>query len=349
MSRRGSTLVVASGLALGLGLLGASLPVPYVGLGPGPVFDTLGTVAPDSDDAEPIIRISGTRTYEADGRLDLTTVSVYGAADQSLSLSTALRYWLDRDYAVVPTEVIYPEDKSPEEVEEQVEQEMLESQQSAVTAALRELGIATKTTVVVQNVLDGSPAASALRKDDVILAVDDESATSAESIRAVLRRRQPGDAVRVTFRRGGATRTASLRTVSSGDAENRPVIGVELREESEYPFAVSIDPSFAEDVGGPSAGLMLAVGIIEQLTPGSLTGGAHVAGTGTIDDAGAVGPIGGIQQKLIAAERAGADFFLVPAGNMADARRAVPDGLQLREIATLDDALAALAAIRASR
>lgn len=349
MSRRGSTLVVASGLAVVLGLLGASLPVPYVGLGPGPVFDTLGTVAPEDDDAEPIIRISGTRTYDAEGRLDLTTVSVFGASDQKLSLSRALRYWFDRDYAVVPTEVIYPEDKSPAEVEQQVEQEMLDSQQSAVAAALRELAIPAKTTVVVQSVLDGSPAAAALRKDDVIVSVDGMPASGAEAVRTVLRRRQPGDPVRVSYRRAGATRTASLNTVSSGPPENRPVIGVELREESEYPFAVTIDPSFAEEVGGPSAGLMLAVGIIEQLTPGSLTGGAHVAGTGTIDEDGAVGPIGGIQQKLIAAERAGADFFLVPAGNMADARRATPDGLELREVATLDDALAALAEIRASR
>ena len=345
MSRRASTLVVSLVLAAVLGMGAAVLPVPYVGLGPGPVFDTLGTVSPGDPDAASIIDISGTRTYPADGRLDLTTVSVYGASDQELPLSEALRYWFDRDFAVVPSEVVYPEDKSPQEVEQEVAAEMRASQESAVTAALRELDIPVTTTVVVENVVDDSPAEGSLRKDDVITAVDGKTVADADELRAVLRDRRPGDPVRITYRRSGTTTTAMLRTVSSGDAENRPVIGVELREEREYPFSVSVK---TDDVGGPSAGLMFALGIIESLTPGSLAGGVHVAGTGTITDEGQVGPIGGIQQKLIAARHAGARYFLVPAGNMADARRAVPDGLQLREVATLDDALEALAEIRSA-
>ncbi|HVE62286.1 MAG TPA: S16 family serine protease [Mycobacteriales bacterium] len=345
MARRGRTLGVATALAVGLGVVGAQIPVPYVGLGPGPVFDTLGTVSPGDAGAEAIITITGVRTYPADGRLDLTTVSVFGAGRQQLDLGTALRYWLDRDFAVVPSEILFPEDKSPEEVDAETAKEMEESQQSAVTAALRELNIPAKTTIVVREVGAGTPAEGVLREDDVLTAIDGTAVASAEQLRALLRTRKPGAGVRVTYRRGGATTTAVLRTVSSGDAENRPIIGVDLREEAEYPFTVMLK---TDDVGGPSAGLMFALGIIEQLTPGSLTGGVHVAGTGTITDEGVVGPIGGIQQKLIAARRAGARHFLVPAGNFADATATGPDGLKLHKIATLDDALEALQGIKAA-
>jgi len=345
MSRRGSTIGVATALALTLGVVGARIPVPYVGLGPGPVFDTLGTVSPGDPKSDPIITITGTKTYPADGRLDLTTVSVFGASRQQLDLGTALRYWLDRDFAVVPSEILFPEDKSPEEVDAETAAEMAESQESAVTAALRELDVPVTATVIVADVGAGGPADGVLRKDDIITGVDGTTVTGADKLRELIRQRRPGADVKVTYRRGGATTTVTLRTVSSGDAENRPVIGVELRQKTEYPFTVSLK---TDDVGGPSAGLMFALGIIEQLTPGSLTGGVHVAGTGTITDGGVVGPIGGIQQKLIAARRAGARHFLVPAGNFADASGAAPDGLRLHEIATLDDALEALDEIKAA-
>ncbi len=345
MSRRGSTIGVATALAVGLGVAGAQIPVPYVGLGPGPVFDTLGTVVPGDASADPIITITGVKTYPADGRLDLTTVSVFGASRQQLDLGTALRYWLDRDFAVVPSEILFPEDKTAEEVDAETAAEMEASQESAVTAALRELEIPVKATIVVEQVGAGTPADGVLREDDVISAIDGTAVVSADQLRGLLRSRRPGANVSVTYRRSGTMTTSTLRTVSSGDAENRAIIGVELREESEYPFTVMLK---TDDVGGPSAGLMFALGIIEQLTPGSLAGGVHVAGTGTITDDGVVGPIGGIQQKLIAARRAGARHFLVPAGNFADAEATRPAGLRLHEIATLDDALAALKVIKAA-
>ncbi|HVF19424.1 MAG TPA: PDZ domain-containing protein [Mycobacteriales bacterium] len=336
---------MSAALAVGLGVVGAWLPVPYVGLGPGPVFDTLGSVDPGEAGADPIITITGTRTYPADGQLDLTTVSVYGSEARELTLSDALRYWLDRDFAVVPADVLYPEELAPEDLQRQVAKEMQESQQSAVVAALRSLKIPVKTTIVIEKIASGGPASTALRTDDVITAVDGRAVEDADELRTALRARQPGDAVSVTYLRGGITASVSLRTIASEGADRRPVIGVELREESEYPFTVSLR---TDDVGGPSAGLMFALGIIEALTPESLTDGVHVAGTGTITDDGEVGPIGGIQQKLIAAERAGATHFLVPAGNFVDAQGARPEGLELHRIATLADALEALARIRDS-
>jgi len=336
---------VSAVLAVGLGVVGVWLPVPYVGLGPGPVFDTLGSVNPGQAGADPIITITGTTTYPADGQLDLTTVSVYGADSGELTLSRALQFWLDRDFAVVPTEVLYPDEKTPEELQREVAAEMEQSQQSAVVAALRELKIPVTTTIVIKATAADSPAAAVLRPDDVITAVDGLPVKDVDALRTALGARPPGGEVRVTYTRGGVSSTATLRTVASADNERRAVIGVDLREESEYPFTVSLR---TDKVGGPSAGLMFALGIIEALTPGSLTSGVHVAGTGTISDSGEVGPIGGIQQKLIAAARAGATQFLVPADNFADAEESRPDGLTLHKVGTLDDALAALARIRSA-
>ncbi len=345
MSGRTATLVASAVLAFGLSLVGAQLQVPYVGLGPGPVFDTLGTVDPDRAGADPIISITGTTTYPADGHLDLTTVSVYGSVERRIKLVQALEFWLDRDYAVVPAEILYPEDKSREDLEREVAEEMQQSQQTAVTAALRELKVPVTTTVVVKSVQAGGPSATVLRDDDVITSVDGTPVKDAAGLRATLRSHQPGDVVRIGYLRSGTTATAAVRTGTSDDGEGRAIIGVELTEESEYPFTVSLR---TDDVGGPSAGLMFALGIIEQLTPGSMTDGVHVAGTGTITDDGEVGPIGGIQQKLIAAADAGATHFLVPAGNFADAEDSAPDGLELHRVSTLKEALAALTRIRAA-
>jgi len=121
---------------------------------------------------------------------------------------------------------------------------------------------------------------------------------------------------------------------------------VEIRDEADYPFSVEIS---LKDVGGPSAGLMFALGIVDKLTPGSLTGGKFIAGTGTIDDSGHVGAIGGIAQKMVGARRKGATVFLSPAGNCAQARDTVPDGLRLVRVKTLSDAVEALEDLKAGR
>jgi PDZ domain-containing protein len=137
---------------------------------------------------------------------------------------------------------------------------------------------------------------------------------------------------------------ATIRTKAAEDG--RAIVGITTRDDADYPFTVEIS---LQDVGGPSAGLMFALGIVEKLTPGSLTDGAHVAGTGTIDDAGHVGAIGGITQKLIGARRAGATVFLVPPGNCAEALRNRPDGLRLVKARTLSSTVAALDRLREGR
>ena len=342
MSSRGATLGVSIALAVGLGVGGSQLPVPYVALGPGPVYDTLG-----SAEGTPLIQVPDERDHPAKGRLYLTTVNVY----PDLDLRTAVAKWFDRSFAVVPRDVVYPRDQSEEESDEEVRREMVESQDHAVTAALCELGTPVVAKVVVDDVPADSPAAEAgLADNDVVTAIDGQPVDSLCTLRKLMRKRKPGDVVRVGYRRGDARtdRTATVRTrpdQAGPDGAPRMGIGISERDQKPpFPIKIALD-----DVGGPSAGLMFALGIYDRLTPGELTGGQVVAGTGSIDDDGTVGAIGGIQQKLVAAKEHQARYFLVPDGNWDSATAARPDGLELVRVATLRDAIDALQRIAAGR
>ncbi|MGH8866557.1 MAG: YlbL family protein [Actinomycetes bacterium] len=341
MSRRTATLVVSGVLVVLLSAAAAVLPVPYVVLQPGPTTNTLGT-----SDGKPLIRIEGRRTYPASGHLDLTTVAVFGGPGDSVDLFTALRGWLDETVAVVPEETVFPPGKSAHEVEKETEAQMSESQEYATAAAFDELGVAVGHHVEVGSVLADSPADGQLRAGDEVVAVDGTPIRTPEAVREGVGNREPGDDVRLTIRRDGDRRTLTLATEPSPEDEERPVVGFVPREGHDFPFEVTID---LEKVGGPSAGLMFAVGIVEKLTPGNLTNGQYVAGTGTIDDDGRVGPIGGIQQKVAAAEDVGAHVFLTPAGNCADAAAVNHDGVRLVRVETLGDALDALDALKTGR
>ncbi len=335
MSRRTLTLLLASVLSVLLSAGAVQARVPYVALGPGPTYDTLGEV-----DGEPLLQIEGRRTYPTDGRLDLTTVGV----QSRLTLFEALRGWLDRDRAVVPREVVYPPGKTEQEVDRETAEQMAASQTSAVSAAARQLGFRTAD-VLVEGVAAGAPADGRLREGDVLRTVDGRPLRDAADLRNAVAGGEVGDVVRIGYERGGRSATVELRTAASDDdGERRPVIGVVTRDEPvDAPFEVEIT---LEEVGGPSAGLMFALGILDKLGEPSLTGGQYIAGTGEITAQGEVGPIGGIVQKLIAADAKGADAFLVPAGNCAEAVLAAPDGLPLVEVGSLTQALRGLEALR---
>ena len=335
MSRRTLTLLLASVLSVVLSAGAVQARVPYVALGPGPTYDTLGEV-----DGEPLLRVEGRPTFPTDGRLDLTTVGV----QPRLTLFEALRGWLDRDRAVVPREVVYPPGKTDDEVDREVAEQMAASQNSAVSAAARQLGFRTAD-VEVEGVAAGAPADGRLREGDVLRTVDGRPLRDAADLRAAVASGEVGDVVRIGFERDGRPGAVELRTAASDDdGEPRPVIGVVTREEPvDAPFEVEIT---LEDVGGPSAGLMFALGILDKLGEPSLTGGQHIAGTGEITAQGAVGAIGGISQKLVAAQAKGVDAFLVPEGNCAEAVLSAPDGLPLVEVGTLSEALVALEALR---
>jgi PDZ domain-containing protein len=343
MSRRGATLLVTSVLVLVFGLIGALMPVPYVMLTPGPTTNTLGEAAK----GKPMIEITGRQTYADTGHLNFTTVAYQGGPGNRIDLLTALRGWLDPKTAVVPEEAIFPKNESVQKVEQENTAQMENSQESAVAAALTELKIPITTVVKVASIQPGLPAQAVLRKDDQVVAVDGAKVTKLDDISAAIGNRKVGEPVKLTIKRAGKEQTVEVRTVAapagSGIKAGKPVIGVVLGEDHQFPFGVKINVG---DVGGPSAGLMFSLGIYDKLTPGSLTGGTFVAGTGTITAGGEVGPIGGIQQKMIAARDAGAKVFLTPKDNCDEAVPNAPKGLRLVGVATMHTAITSLDALR---
>ncbi|MBF9129971.1 PDZ domain-containing protein [Plantactinospora sp. S1510] len=331
MRRRGVTVLLGAVITalLSIGVLAA--PIPYVVLGPGPTVDTLGR----KNDKE-VIQVSGTGTSTSAGQLRLTTVGV----QPDVKLLSAIAGWFSSDEAVVPYELIYPPGQSEKQIEERNAEDFAASQTSAETAALRELGYPVQ--VVVKKVTPGAASDGILKVGDVLTSVDNKPVPSATTLTDLIRSRPVGSPLAVGYTRDGTPATATL--VSASTDGGPPRIGVEIEQNQPHPFELKIDLS---DIGGPSAGLMFALGIIDKLKPEDLTGGKIIAGTGTINDEGTVGPIGGIPQKLVGAKRAGAKYFLVPADNCEEALRNAQSGLPMARVATLGEALSALETIRA--
>lgn len=339
----GRAPVVLSVLAL-LAVLGASvLPAPYVVEQPGPVFDTLAV--PTGGSAVPVIRVDGHRTYPTTGRLDALTVSVVGAPGGEPAWFSLARDWLDPTRAVVPVEEVYPPSVSGKQVDQQSAAEMQQSQQAATAAALTALALPVGGTLRIGEVQSGSAAVGRLRVGDVIHAVNGMQLLDPCSLQDAVAKNGVGTAIRFTVVRAGATKTVSVapRAVTDGGVR-RPLVGIGTTGTYTFPFTVRLRLT---DVGGPSAGQMFALGIIDTLTPGSLTGGRHIAGTGTICADGAVGAIGGIVQKMAAARAAGATVFLAPRSNCAEVLGHVPDGLTVYAVRTLGESLADLKALAA--
>ena len=342
-------MLAATLLLITLLCIGVLIPVPYAELGPGPTVNTLG-----KHDGEPVLQISGRKTYPTPGHLNMTTVRVTGA-DYKMNLVEAIVGWLAHDQAVVPRETLYPDDKSAEQVEQENAEEFSSSQESAKVAALKELEIPVDSRVIVGSVLKGKPAEGRLHAGDVIKAVDGTDVAEAADVAKLVTKHKPGEKVVFTIvpaQRAKAadassapTQQVTVPTVKAPE-DGRAVVGIQAGVEHTFPFKIDIKLA---DVGGPSAGLMFALGLIDKLDREPLTGGKFIAGTGTIDHSGKVGPIGGIQMKAIAARRQGAEYFLTPEDNCASAVKNVPEGLTLVKVKTLDDALDALADIREGR
>ena len=343
MSRRGVTLLTAAGLVVILGILAAVLPVPYVVLVPGPVTDTLGNVG-----TTPVISVNGARTYDDGGHLFLTTVGVIpGTCDKNPTLEVALKAWFGKHEAVQPKQVICPPDQTSQAVSQQNADEMTQSQQDAITAALLYLHYKPKTEqIAVGDIGTDVPAAAVLRTGDVILAIDGTTVGGLDQLHSLISARPAGSVLTLTIERHGRQIDAKAKTYSSG---GRTLLGFtpDLRATfADVNVKIGIDPN---SVGGPSAGLAFTLGIIDKLTPGSLTGGRTVAVTGTIDAFGTVGPIGGIQQKIAGAAGKGATVFLAPASECAEARVGAPKSLVIVKVDTLTTAVKALESIAAGR
>lgn len=335
---RALVLVISVSALLFLGAAAVLLPVPYVVFSPGPVRDTLGA----GEDGEPLITVDGAETYPTTGQLDLTTIRVAGGPLGDVSIVDAIRAYVDPARALRPVESVYPPDETREEAREASTAQMAQAQQSAAVAALVALGEEVPARLSVTG-FGGNPASEAvLREGDVLTAVDGTTVQGSGQLVDLLQTYSAGDVVDVTVLRDGAEVTEPVE-LAAGD-EGAVILGVLLSPEYELPYEVTYD---VDGIGGPSAGLMFALGIYDKLSPGPLTGGTHVAGTGTVSDDGTVGSIDGIQQKMVGAEGVGAEWFLAPAGNCDAVVGAVPDGIEVAAVATLAEAVEVLEAVAA--
>ncbi len=340
-----STLVLIALLCAGV-----LIKVPYSEMSPGPTVNTLGEVG-----GEPVLQISGHKTYPTSGNLNMTTVRVTGA-DYSMNLVESVYGWLAHDSVVVPHDTLYPDGKTEQQSTQENAEEFNQSQESAKVAALNELKIPVTSRVVVSTVVKDSPAQGKLHAGDVIKQVDGTPVEQPEDVAKLVTRRDPGQKVTFTVvpaktaeaaEKAGKEPEGSRKiviTTVKAPKEDRAIVGIQAGTDHTFPFRIDIKLA---DVGGPSAGLMFSLGIIDKLTPGKLTGGKFIAGTGTIDDKGKVGPIGGINMKLVGARDAGARYFLTPDENCKAAASDTPSGLTLVRVKTIDDAKKSLEKIKA--
>ena len=319
------------------------LPTAYVIQRPGPVYDTIGTAESADGEDVPLIAVKGAETFDTDGSLNLTTVQVVGNRERTPSWFELAMAWMDPSRAVVPIDAVFPQGVTPEQREQQNATMMVDSQAEATAAALGELGYDVGAKVVVADIpSDDAPAAGLIEKGDRILSADGQEIADAAALRDIIQQGE-GAPVSIDYERDGEKGTVEVTPLETEvDGQKTWLIGVTLTTAFDFPIDVTIQ---LDNVGGPSAGMMFSLGIIDVLTPGALNGGEDVAGTGTITADGVVGPIGGIRQKLYGARGAGAEWFLAPASNCNEVVGHIPDGLHVFKVETLDDSLAALEAI----
>lgn len=339
--RRITTALAALVPLLVLVLLGMFVTVPYVAVGPGDTADTLTTYAERDADGKivdrRVITIDGLPVHQPAGQLRFTTIAV----TDGLNLYGALAKWAS-GAQIAPRDAYYPPGATREQIEAGNREQFTGSESSATVAALRYLKIPTAVGVV--GLSEGGPSQGKLREGDVVEAVDGAPVAAPDQVAKGLEGKKKGDVVTVTVRRADG---AAQVPVTLAESEGKPRLGIVV---GQVPADPKIRIGFGvQQVGGPSAGLMLSLGIVDLVEPGDLTGGKNVAGTGEIASDGKVGPIGGIEHKLQGAKRDGASVFLVPAANCDAAKSSPPADLQLVKVETLDGAIQALADVREGR
>lgn len=343
LSRAASVGIWALTVALFALLALTLLPSSFVIQRPGPVFNTLGSVQNSDGDDVPLISVSGAETYPTAGALDLLTVQVVGSRERTPSWFELALAWFDPAKAVLPLDDVFPEGQTTEQRNQESAVMMVDSQKEATAAALTELGYDVQAMVRVYSLTDDSAAQGILEPDDIIRAANGQAITETDELRSIINAGE-GAPVELTVERAGETLTETVTpTLTTVDGKDTWLIGVTTLHDYDFPIDVTIQ---LDNVGGPSAGMMFALGIIDTLSEGELNGGEQVAGTGTIDAAGTVGAIGGIRQKLYGAKDAGAEWFLAPESNCDEVVGHIPSGLRVFSVATLDDALTVLETIR---
>lgn len=335
MTRRTIATLVAGVLTGALLIAAFWLPVPYVHFEPGGTVDLLS-----EEGGRERIEVDGAKTYAdtGDGELHMTTV-IATPPRTDIRLAEALAAWASPDDAVKSYDNVYDDQTTEKEDQKQAQLQMASSRDQAIAAALRELGHEVSESWVVAEITRGAPADGALALGDRVLSVGGARTPGWEDLVEAVLASEVGEPLTLDVLREGKRVQV---TVSPADREGRPFLGI--AQGVEYDFPVEVEIHIAENIGGPSAGMMFALAIVDTLTPGPLTGGARVAGTGTIDGDGNVGSIGGIQQKIVAAGNIGAGVFLAPPGNCDEAVGAPQDKVRVVPVATLAEARDAVTA-----
>lgn len=341
-------------LAVGLVVAGATVRVNKVIEAPGPTWNVLAAV-PGDDSDQSVITVTGAQTYPAEGALRMTTVSVSGCPGYPVTLFDVVGAWLSPNKTILERDQVCPPSLSQQDVEETNQAQMTSSQNTAVVAALMETGMATRMVLTVEGT-GPDQTEGLLQKGDILTSVTPAGGqatptTTYTALRELLTTIPAGTAVELGIERDGEPMTVSLTTITPPDANSDgapdsegSLLGVYLSAEADSDIEATFGLS---KVGGPSAGSMFALGIVDELTPGDLTGGKDIAGTGTIALDGSIGPIGGIEQKMAGAKTDGSGYFLAPASNCADVVGNVPDGLEVYAVSTLHEAVTTVEAIAA--
>lgn len=332
MSRRNKILIALTVLLVVAIALMSIIKVPVAILRPGPATNTLGQV-----DGKDVISISGTETYPTSGALDFTTVSMAGGPNYPVSVLEYLQAkFFESDAEIDPESMWFPKGVTGKQVEQQNTADMTDSQQTAEVVAMRAAGLTVAQKILVGAIADNAPVGTTLKLKDQLVSVNGAKVTDLASVHTAMNAVKAGSTVAVVLIRDGRTMTVQAKT---GENNGRAVFGIALDPQYTMPFQVTVN---AGNVGGPSAGMMFTLAIYDKITPGSLTGGKRVAGTGTIAEDGTVGPIGGITHKMLGAKRAGATYFLAPAADCNEVVGHVPSGMTVIKVSTVQEAIAVM-------
>lgn len=307
-----------------------NVELPYIAWSAGPVSDAADAVT-----------VEGHDVFAPEGELLMLTV-----ISQDVNVFEALIAGIDPTIDLIRKEAVRSPDETDEEYRERVLTQMDDSQTRAITVALTSLGFEMiPIDVIVVEIVEDLPADGVLEPGDSLRTVDGAEIVRSTDVTAALEGHRPGDEITIGITRGGSEMDLTLELAAREDDPESPIIGIVVRELTEPPFPVTIE---AGNIGGPSAGMMHTLAIIDTLTPGAMTKGNVIAGTGTIQYDGSVGNIGGVRQKVAGAEAAGASVILVPAGNYEEALTADRDDIEIVPIATIDEAVAYLENLEAA-
>ena len=343
--RRLRRAVVAGSFILVVALIAAVFLVPVNAVieAPGPTWNVLDNGSSSDQD---VLKVSGTETYPTEGALRMTTVSVSGCPGYPVTTADLIAAWFSADKRIVDRNEVCPQDQSAEQVEETGKAQMTASQDSAVIAALVETGKAGAMHLTVTEVTE-QQTSTEIQAGDVLETITPQGGqtttlASFSQLRELMTTIPEGTRVTLGVRRGDQKASAALTTIAPQEGTTGSLLGLSLKISVDSPVEATFGLS---DVGGPSAGMMFALGVVDEITPGSMTGGKDISGTGTIDMTGQVGPIGGIQQKMAGARESGSTFFLAPASNCNEVTGHEPKGMQVFAVNTLHEAIAATEAI----